>query len=233
MIFRGIKTFFIPLLAFTSLVTTGYAAWVFTSEMTATSVISGKVLVTGVTNIGSIEVKYDDTYYKSAYTLVFELGKEDQVGDENYGVTLYPSITFNFNNFQMPESGYAYYLTYTCYYNATYGTNSTQSLFPKYVTLMDATSTGTIDDANSAYDGKKFITSAETRLDISGATQVANTDNRYTKQYSNYSPRFKWVNGTKPSTNVQYNNFLKEVENSRSGGDSFEIVLTIKYKQIP
>lgn len=207
MILKAAKHFAIPVLAFSGLVSVGFAAWVFAGEEINAASATGTVAVTGLYDgaemPGTFEVKTGDDYTSDEeyYTLLFS---EDQTFDEDVGVALYPSIQYRFSNFYYGETG-SYYMKYRCTY-------STSGIYSKYVAIPDSL----LGESGSGYQESIYQP-----VDLSGATQ--NSDGTYSFDGS-FVPSFKWKSGTKPTSREAHNAFIEEVNSS---SDTFSILITL------
>lgn len=213
MVFKFVRHFLIPVVAFTGFVSTGFAAWVFIDQTNVTTDIHGTVAITALdTTLGTITINQGDDYTKESqyYTLVFS---QEQTLNEDVGVELHPTIEYTFSNFYEAPSGYAYYISYQTEFVEN-------SIYDRYVQMVDVASSGT----NST---GKFQLSTKKLIDDSTKTLIEGT-NTYSLS-STLVPSFKWRDNSKPSSEQTYNEFIREVNSST---EVFTIVLVIYLEPI-
>ena len=104
MVLRGIKSFFIPLICFTCMVSTGFASWVFMDQQTYVANFSSlPIYITDMkSNIGDIVVNNVKNYEKP-YELIFEIGDGEALEDINQGISLSNDIEYKFYNSEARE----------------------------------------------------------------------------------------------------------------------------------
>lgn len=212
MIHKVVRAIVFPVVAFTAIVSVGFAAWAFQDSGSATTEVQGNVEVTalweGAPGVFKVNSGEDYTSEPQYYTLVFG---EDQTFDEDVGITLYPSIQFVFSEFYLPPDGYSYYLSYQT--NFVYG-----DLYSKYVTIPDSLLEESLTQSQ---------TSTKVALDVSGATPMttAGNEEQYTLSGS-FTPTFKWRSSSKPTNREAFNSFIEEVNSST---DTFLITIILSF----
>lgn len=210
-----VKRLLLPSVSLLALFSVGFAAWVFSGELSVSVEATTSVKVTSEsTTFGTLSVNEGDEFTKesSYYTLVF---MEDQTLDESVGIAIYPSIDFLFEGFEAPNDGFSYYLTYRI-------ESSSDSLYAKYVTLEDLSTS--VDNGSTLVE-----TSNKQELDIGKATESTSQAGLYDLSGS-LTPSLKWRSKTKPTTESAYNDFLGEVEASKSAGETFSVVVSLSYE---
>ena len=219
-----IKNITIPLLGFTTLVSTGFGAWVFLGSMSSSYEISStQVNVTSVNDsIGKLEINDRIHLYETPYILTFEVGSGEDFTSNEFGVELSNNIEYKFYEFYQPEENYGYYLSYRVIYSAN-------SIYDQYVVIKDLANTGT----NEA-DGRLYQESHQTLLDPSLFNESSTLDeakNPYYELNDDLYIDFNWKEHTKPISASAYSAFLSSVHDS-SINLPIEIELKIMYQQI-
>lgn len=227
MVLRGIKSFFIPLICFTCMVSTGFASWVFMEQQTYVADFSSlPIYITDMkSNIGDIVVN-NVKNYENPYELIFEIGDGEALEDINQGISLSNDIEYKFYNFYYPEDGYAYYLSYAINY-------VTDGFYSQYVRLASSFSIGQYEQDSPNY-GKSYQLSNEVLLDsnLFKDSSIKDPDGiSYYEYNDSLDIQFVWVEGSKPITASSYSDFLSKL-NTQYSNESIQIVINIEYKKI-